>query len=752
MKKYKVQEYETFIEIRNLDGSKIGLSKKNKDKVIEVDGYIFKNLKNSNKLEPYNDWRLSPEVRAKDLAQKLSVTEIAGLMLYSKHQTVTKNASKYEKLFGQHTYSGKPYAQTDCSITELSDQQKEFLEKDHVRHVLVSTVDSKEECAMWVNQLQSYCEDLGYGIPVNVCSDPRHGVTADAEYNLGSGSDISKWPEEIGLAATFDPKIVERFGFILSEEYRGLGITTALSPQIDLASDPRWKRFNGTFGSHSTLCAEMAKAYCDGVQTSTKEAEIREGWGWNSVNTMVKHWPGGGSGEGGRDAHNAFGKYAVYPGDNFHEHLKPFLDGAFQLDGKTKKASALMPYYTISYDQDVHYHENVGNSYSRYIIQDLLRDKYKYDGVVCTDWLITADHGPTIGTFSGKCWGVENLSVAQRHYKALQAGVDQFGGNNDIRPVLQAYKMLEETYGTEYALQRFQTSAYRILKNMFQVGLFDQPYLDIEETKQIVGCSEFMKEGYEAQVKSIILLKNKNNILPIKRHKKVYIPTVEKKEKVDWFGNTIKASSSFPINKELLSSYYEIVDQPEEADFSIVCMNSPVSDGYTEKDGIGKYIPISLQYRPYQCLTGREISIAKGDPLEDCDRSYLGNTAMCENEHELDMLLETKKRMKDKPVICCIHMKRPSIVSELDQSVDGLLVHSGVQNQAILDIISGAYEPSGCLPFHIPKDMNTVEQHSEDVPFDIEPYKDEEGNLYEFAYGRTFSGLVQHPNVNKYRK
>lgn len=223
----------------------------------------------------------------------------------------------------------------------------------------------------------------------------------------------------------FDPETAKEFGQVMAKEYRGLGITTALSPQIDLASEPRWNRYNGTFEEGTKLSTDMARAYVDGCQTTEGSTD---GWGEYSVNAMVKHWPGGGTGEGGRDAHFSYGKYAVYPGDNFGEHLKPFTEGAFQLEGKTKEASAVMPYYTISYDIDKKYGENVGNS-----------DNISMMGG--TDWEITAtcdsDH-----MICGMNWGVAHLSVEERHYKALMAGIDQFGGNNDKEPVMAAYRLI----------------------------------------------------------------------------------------------------------------------------------------------------------------------------------------------------------------------------------------------------------------------------------------------------------------------
>ena len=368
--------------------------------ILTVDGYAFKDMNRNGSLEPYEDWRLSAEERAADLASRLPIEEIAGMMLYSSHQSVPSGGG----MFGGATYNGKPYAQSGAAASDLSDAQKKFLTEDNLRAVLVTTVESPAVAAAWNNNMQALVESLGHGVPVNTSSDPRHETSATAEYNYGAGGEISHWPTSLGLAATFDPALVEEFGRIAAEEYRALGIATALSPQIDLATEPRWTRFYGTFGESPELDTDMARAYVDGFQTSAGEDEIADGWGYKSVNAMVKHWPSGGPEEAGRDAHYNYGKYAVYPGGAFETHLKPFTEGAFKLNGATGKASAVMPYYTISTGIDPS-GKNVGNSYSKYIITDLLRDKYAYDGVVCTDWNITYDN-MGIDKFDGKCWGV----------------------------------------------------------------------------------------------------------------------------------------------------------------------------------------------------------------------------------------------------------------------------------------------------------------------------------------------------------
>ena len=280
-------------------------------KILTIDGFGFKDMNKNGALDPYEDWRLAADERAKDLASKMSVEQIAGLMLYSAHQAVPSAGGR----FGSATYGGKPFGESGADAWDLSDAQADFLTSDNLRHILITSVESPAVAARWNNNVQALVESIGLGIPANNSSDPRHRTRADAEYNAGSGGDISMWPGSIGLAATFDPALVRQFGEIASREYRALGITTALSPQIDIATEPRWYRFSGTFGEDPGLATEMARSYVDGFQASPPEAEIVDGWGFESVNAMVKHWPGGGAGEGGRDAHYSYGKFAVYPGN-----------------------------------------------------------------------------------------------------------------------------------------------------------------------------------------------------------------------------------------------------------------------------------------------------------------------------------------------------------------------------------------------------------------------------------------------------
>lgn len=741
----------TLIQITNKGGPTICYSKTSGVHILKVNGLSFKDLNKNGRLDRYEDWRLPVNMRAKDLASKLPIDQIAGLMLYSKHQAIP--AAPAGPFTG--TYNGKIFPESGADPSSLTDQQKVFLTKDNVRHVLITSVQSPAVAASWSNNAQALAESIGFGIPINNSSDPRHGTVANAEYNAGSGGSISMWPGSLGFAATFDPAITNKFGHIAALEYRALGIGTALSPQVDIATDPRWSRVSGTFGEDPKLSADLARAYVDGFQTSKGSNHINGGWGYGSVNAMVKHWPGGGSGEGGRDAHYGYGKYAVYPGKNFNQHLIPFITGAFKLSGQTRMASAVMPYYTISYNQDIHHRENVANNYNRYIITDLLRTKYKYDGVVCTDWLVTGDETAVDVFLTGKSWGVEKLTVAQRHYKALMAGVDQFGGNNEAAPIIDAYKMGIKEHGEAFMRNRFEQSAVRLLRNIFQIGLFENPYLDPENSKNVVGNADFMKEGYQAQLKSIVMLKNKGNVLPLAKTQTVFVPKRFTPAGKNFMGFSTPEKNEYPINISLLSKYFKITNDPDSADFALVVIANPNSGGgYNSADakqGGNGYVPISLQYKPYTATTARETSIAGGDPLEKfTNRTYINKTSEAINKYDLEMVSKTSELMKGKPVIVSINMSNPMVFSEIERYATAMLVDFGVQNQAIMDIISGKVEPSALLPLQMPADMLTVEKQFEDVPHDMKCYVDAEGNKYDFAYGLNWKGVINDTRTVNY--
>ena len=736
-------------------GSTLGYNQHSGVKILTIDGFAFKDLNKNGKLDKYEDWRLSSEERAKDLASQLSLDEIAGLMLYSAHQQIPGNDKDPNPAKRGH-YNGLTFKLTrGVAPSALTDEQLKFVGEDYVRHILITKVQNAYTAAEWNNNLQALCESVGHGVPANNSSDPRHrGSKSGDEFDAGGGSQ-SAWPSALGMAATFDPANIKRFAEIASAEYRALGITTALSPQSDLSTEPRWRRLYMGYGEHSGLVADCVRAYADGFQTSSEEQRIEGAWGRESVNAMAKHWPGGATGEAGRDAHFGIGKYAVYPGNNFEEHLVPFTKGAFALEGGTQQVAAIMPYYTISYNQDPS-GENVGNALSKYMITDLLRGKYGYEGVICTDWRVAekyVDHR----TSNGKPYGMEHLPVEEYFYHALILGVDQFGGVNSTENIKKAYNLGVERLGEKAIRERFELSAVRLLRNFFRVGLFENPYLEPHRSQEIVGNAKYMQAGYDVQVKSIVMLKNHNATLPLASNKKVYIEKREFAPQRDWWTDEIKgkAKMGYGVSIDMLRKHLNIVENPEEADCAVVFIDGPtVGRGHSNADlaaGGNGYIPISLQYGDYTAKYARKQSIAGGDIYENfTNRTYRNKRTTTDNKYEMEAVIRAKKMMGDRPVIVVVRVKRPLILAEIEPYADAILLGYEVQNQAYVELIKGNAEPSGLLPMQMPKDMRTVELNKEDVPFDLECYKDADGNIYDFGFGLNWSGVIKDWRTEKY--
>ncbi|MDR1030770.1 MAG: glycoside hydrolase family 3 C-terminal domain-containing protein [Treponema sp.] len=760
-----------YVTVANPNGGPtLGYAKNSGLQVLNVkegnDTYFFKDMNGNGKLDVWEDWRKSAGERAEALSKELTIDEIAGLMLFSSHE--------------RNPEAG------------LTDAQKKYLKEDNLRNVLNAGSNNVEALVSWNNAMQAYVEgflkDGHKVIPVNFSSDPRSTAGSDAQYNAG-GEDISRWPSNLGIAATFDPEIMRTFARTAAEEYRGMGIATALGPQIELATDPRWLRFDGTFGENTQLAVDMAEAYVDGSQSTYINGQDT-GWGVRSINAMIKHFPGDGMGESGRESHLEGGKYAVYPSNNFQEHLKPFIDGGLNLKGKTKQAASMMLSYSVAIGADGNplFGLNRGSAYDQAKI-DILRKDNQYEGVLCTDWGVTvAMNDPAQPSF-GMAWGAENLSVEERHYAILLAGMDMFGGNNDKKPILAAYDMWVKNFGEASAQERFQLSGKRLLTMLFNVGLFENPYLNLHESKASVGSQDKRDAGYQAQLASIVMLKNKNSViraglLDSYKDKVAYIPSsIHHNFPTVWDPAVDTADPT--LNIETAKGYFKEVltdTQVKDAvgtvtgftapdlshvDLIIVGMQSPDSGGVFSSAGFVKdestFYPLSLQYRPYTASSAgvRQTSLS-GDILDDGskqNRSYYHKTSWISNEYDLDAFLNAKKAAaaieantgKHIPVLVALKAKNPVIVGEFEAQADAIVTGFSVDDAAYFDILLGKTEPKGLLPMQFPKDMITVEANQEDVGQDLTPYTDEMGNVYDFGYGLNYSGVISDARTAKYK-
>lgn len=610
-------------------------------KTLTVDGLSFKDLDGNGKLDPYEDWRLTAAERAADLVKRMTLEEKAGLMMHGTAPSVGAGAGMGV---------GSQY--------DL-DRAREMIDKRKVVTFITRLSGDPAVLAEENNKLQEIAESGRLGIPATISTDPRNHFQFVLGASVSAGG-FSKWPETLGFAAIGDAALMRRFGDIARQEYRAVGIQEALSPQIDLASEPRWPRINGTFGEDAQLAKGMAEAYVAGFQNG--EAGINR----DSVIAVAKHWVGYGAAKDGYDSHNAYGRHSVFPGNDFAEHLIPF-EGAFKA-----KVAGVMPTYSIleGVSIDGRPLEPVGAGYSKQLLTDLLRGKYGFDGVVLSDWLITNDCKdacldgekpgvkPTLNeeTF-GMPWGVEDMSRVDRFAKAVNAGVDQFGGVTSSNLLVEAVK--DKKIGEA----RIDQSATRILMQKFQQGLFESPYVDPQTARSIVGNPTFAAEATAAQARAMVLLDNKAKLLPVQSGKKVFLHGVDAKVATDR-GFTVVATA-------------------KEADFALVRLNAPYQQPH--------------------------MNYFFGSRHQEGDLDFKDGNADFE---------AFKSAAKEVPTIVTVYLARPAILTGLRDRAGAILGNFGASDAALFDVIEGKQKAEGKLPFELPSSMAEVLAQKSDVPHD----------------------------------
>ncbi|KAF2675856.1 glycoside hydrolase family 3 protein [Lentithecium fluviatile CBS 122367] len=578
--------------------------------------------RSTNETLPYQDASLCIDERVEDLLQRMTLEEKAGQLFHTQIQI-------------------GPNGTLDTgNVTARRNSTENMVGEKHMTHFnLLGDVEDVRTNAEWYNRLQERALSTRLGIPITLSSDPRHAFTE----NIGTGfaaNQFSQWPESLGLAALRDPELVQKFAEIAREEYMAIGIRSALHPQIDLTTEPRWARIANTMGEDANLTSQLVVAYLKGFQGE----EI----GAHSVTTVTKHFPGGGPMENGEDSHFTYGKNATYPGHNFEYHLIPFKAAI------AAGARQMMPYYSRPIGTE---YDEVGFSFNKGIITDLLRGELGFDGIVCSDWGLITDTVIRGQDMPARAWGVEYLSELKRAARILQAGVDQFGGEQ--RPEL-IVELVNTGVITE---ERLDTSIRRLLREKFVLGLFENPFVDVDAAVQTVGNPYFRRLGNETQRKAYTLLTNNNDILPLK--------------------NT--ANMTFYV-EGIDPSYLEardlhITTTPSEATLALVRLQAP----YEPRPGgfEAAYHAGSLEYNATE--KARQAAIYSAVPS-----------------------------------IVDIYLDRPAAIPEIAESAAALLANFGAGPDAFLDVVFGVggTEPMGKLPFDLPRSMEAVEASLEDVPFD----------------------------------
>lgn len=493
-------------------------------KTLTQNGITFRDLNKNGKLDIYENPSADIESRVNDLVSQMSLEEKAGAMFITVIGP-TPDGKPLEKplLSTNFLNTLMSFILPSCSELIAGKKMNNFNP--------IASLDANL-MARFNNAIQKMAERTRLGIPITISSDARNVN----EFNPGATINtpaFSQWPNPLGLAATRDTVLVREFGDIARQEYRSVGIRMSLNPMADLATDPRWGRINGTFGEDARLASAMVKAYILGFQGDSLDN--------NSVACMVKHFPGGGAQKNGEVAHFSYGKEQVYPGGNFAYHLLPFKEAIAEAN-----AAEVMLNYGIPMGQT---NENVANAFNKGIITGLLRDSLHFNGVICSDWTVLT--GSKLNEV--KAWGVENLTPIQRAQKAIEAGIDQFGGENATEFIIELVKE------GKISEERINTSVKRIMRDKFRLGLFNNPYVSEEDANKIAGRKEFREKGEEAMLKSNILLKNTNSLLPLKPGVKIYVHGVQ--------------------DAGAYGKYGVLVSNPDEADVILTKINTPFDPG-----------------------------------------------------------------------------------------------------------------------------------------------------------------------------
>jgi beta-glucosidase len=614
----------------------------------------FRDLNRNGVVDPYEDWRLTPARRAKDLVARMTLEEKAGLMM---HGTARSGGALGVAGVG---------AEYDLAATT------KLIRDVHVNSFITRLGGPASALAAENNKLQEIAESTRLGIPLTISTDPRNHF----QYTLGASAQtgkFSQWPETLGLGAIGDAALVRHFADIARREYRAVGIEETLSPQADLATEPRWSRINGTFGEDADLTQKLVRAYVEGFQHGDNGADS------TGVLAVVKHWVGYGAQKNGFDSHNGYGKFAEFEPGRLDYHVKPFL-GAF-----AAHVGGVMPTYSILEGATVNGRplEQVGAGFNRQLLTGLLRDRYKFDGVILTDWAVTNDCAETCrnGVPAGERptfamvampWGVENLSKEDRFAKAVNAGVDQFGGTEEAQFLVDAVKSGKITR------QRIDESANRIAQTKFRLGLFENPYADTTRAGSIAGSAPFQAEGMAAQRRALVLLENKKNTLPLAAAgKRVFLHGIDPK---------VAASYGFIVEPDL-----------SKADIAIVRTTAPFQTLHPT------YMFGSMQHE--------------------------GNLGFQDGSAEFE---EIKRITAAVPTIVTIYLDRPAILDSLRDRATGLIGNFGVSDAALLDVVTGKGHPEGRLPFELPSSMQEVEAQRSDIPHDTAH------PLYRIGYGLRY--------------
>lgn len=704
-----------WIRVVNEGGATLGYAPESGVTIIESDGYAFKDMNKNGELDPYEDWRLSYEERAMDLVSKMTIEQMSGLRINGAIGGLETDIPAMNDMDGNPIYP---------QIVEGG-----------VRYYIMYPVafgaplNTVPACA---NALQATAESAELGIPMMLNCDPTTTMTGTVT--------------NLALGATFSPEKVAALSADVAKLYRAAGITMTLSPQVDLESDPRSQSVN-TFTEDPALAAALTNAMVSAYQSTYGEDGSDLGWGKDSLAVQFKHFFGNLANEGGRNYHDYTGKYTVMTEEQIDTQLVPFVEGGFQLDSATGSASAIMVTYTVPMDEegDSYGEKAVGGAFNDFVMGKLA--EHKFEGMVSTDSLTwdTLDLGFMV--MLQTAYNVDDLTMDEKIVTMFELGVDQIMGGTRPADLATAYTAYVEKNGQEEADQNWADAAVACVLPIFRVGNFECPYVVTAESAATFEANTPDVTNELAQ-SSIVMLKNNGIIAQRDTKLKAYI---------------VSNGDELPVSKKVLKGYFEIVDNPSEAEVAIVFVDSPkcVNTGYnTDAE---EWCPITLQYRPYtadaDCVEEDSITgdvkiektespygIVENKTVEN--RGYYDAENTVANEADLDLILTTAEL--GIPTVVCVNASGAFCVDEFEDKVDAILVGFGVDKSNYLPLVAGQVEPSALLPLQMPASMEAVEAQQSGAPRDMECYVDANGNTYDFAFGLNWTGVINDTRTERF--
>jgi beta-glucosidase len=627
-------------------------------KILTRHHYKFRDLNKNGRLDKYEDWRLPVDERVSDLLSGMTLEEKVGFMIISQINMVKNNEgfssdlSEEDDITTQNIFTGEKLA---TPYINASGTTKGILER-HLRHFILRANARPGTISTWSNKVQEVAEASRLGIPVIIASNPRNHVAVDNNIGLNVGNSwFTQWPGTLGLSAMNDLPLVREFAESAAKEWVAAGLRKGYMYQADLATEPRWARIEGTFGEDADWVSEIMKEIVIGFQGEHPGPE--------SVVLTTKHFPGAGPEENGQDAHFSYGRNLVYPGHMLDYQLRPFIAA---IEAGT---SAIMPYYALPHQTEF---EEVGCAFNKGVLTDVLRNTLGFKGIINTD----------TGPVYSMPWGVENLSIQQRYQKAIEAGVDIFSGPADPSDLLGTVRngLISE--------ERINESVARLLREKFELGLFENPYTDPVKADSLANNEAFREKADLAFHKSIVLLRNRNSLLPLKP------------------GTTVCFIAT-PVSGESNSNQKIII--PDKNDWNITFTDSPSKADF-----------ILLWITP-----GGRMFLRQAD-----ERAAPIDNRLSKNSVDISFI---KRITASKPAVVVINFSKPWVISEIDDNnLNALIATFGTTPEALLDVVTGRFNPTGKMPFAIPVSQKAVENNMEDVPGEME----QEGySLFSFGEG-----------------